>query len=345
MTGVMAHGIRNWYRTVTGTLRGRPWRPQPAKSSEVLAPEQCPILHLDGFPDVPVLQPGLPFYIDLLARRQGFAFVKRTHGFWDALVFLSESVPAIRARVAHGKTVTARMVRLALDDEDIVASIERRAEVGIPGGANFLNHFRNHFYTELIEDLQCPLAVPGYIEANSFEGYPNSHNAMNPAAKLRQVYHSFHTSGRPAHDALVWKQAALDGGFWQVVEAIRDVPVVLVGPSHLRTLGHHLGLSEFHHIEIPPAGAPAVRDDLLHRCSEVLGRVSSNGRPAAVFYQAGGLSFWLIYRLFPSALHTFHLDVGRSLDIWYPEVVGTQPWFETNRQQVVRNMRLQHLFG
>jgi hypothetical protein len=196
----------------------------------------------------------------------------------------------------------------------------------------------------LIEDLQSPLDLPAYIEGNSFEGFPHAHNALNPAEELRAVYRSFHTSGRRMHDAMVWKQSIIDGTFWLVVDAIRDLPVILVGPPHLSDLGRHLNLGGMDHIEIPPAGAPLGRHALLKRCITALLRASGGRRPPVILYQAGSLSYWLIYRLFPRAPHSFHLDLGRCLDVWYPEVGGRQPWFMENQDRIVSNTRLGHIY-
>jgi hypothetical protein len=304
-----------------------------------MAPRSCPIFHLEGFADVPVLKPGLSFYLDLLDRSRGFAFVKRTHGFWDGLVFLGEEDPEIAETMARGEPVEAARVRASLSDRERVEILERRS--------GYIAHFRDQFYSELVEDLQAPLAYPAYIEANSFRGYPNSdaRPAHNPVESLRRAYRSFHTSGRRAHDALVWKQAILDGTFWRFVEMIGDRPVLVIGPAHLSTLGRHLGLDEFHHITIPIAGAPTERHALFERCSMVLRQISERGRPAVVLYQAGALAFWLIYRLYALMPTTTHLDLGRCLDVWYPDVVGGQPWFVQNRGLLIERMRLNHLYS
>jgi hypothetical protein len=344
MSVIVTRDRRGLYRNLIGTLGGGSSANGLGGVAQVFSLVDCPVFQLEGFPDVPVLQPGLQFYLDLLRQRQGFAFVKRTHGFWDGLVFLCDSVPELGDRVARGKKVTAKMVARALNDAAVLDLVEERCKVGIPGGSNFVNHFRGHFYTELVEDLQNPLPLPGYVEANSFEGYPNAHNSFNACTKLRDVYHSFQTSGRLAHDALVWKQAILDGTFSEVVDAIRDLPVVLVGPPHLSALVQHLSLREFHHVVIPLVGAPGDRHAVLRRCQDVLGNASSPGRPPVVLYQAGALAFWLIYRLFASAHHTIHLDLGRCLDVWCPEVVRAQPWFAVNSQRIIANMHLESLF-
>jgi hypothetical protein len=286
---------------------------------------------------VTVLQPGFPFYLDLLARGEGFAFVKRTHGFWDGLVYLREAVPEIDARVGRGEPVTSKMVRVALSDANVVEALEQRSR--------YDEHYRDHFWTELVEDLQNPHREPLYIEANSFRGYPNSpFPALNPVAELRAVYRSFHTSRRPAHDAQVWKQAILDGTFRQVVEILRGMSVILVGPAHLSALEGHFGLREFRHIVIPLSGAPRERRALLRRCTAVLREAWRGRRPTAVLYQAGALAYWLIYRLFSVAPDAFHLDLGRCLDVWFPEVVGAQPWFVQNGDRIIANMRLEHLY-
>lgn len=340
MESVIRPRLTGWYRAVTGVVRSIARRhEQPVEVGDVLAPPSAPIGFLEGFPDVPVLQPGLKFYLDLIERREGFAFVKRTHGFWDGLVFLSDCAPEIGARVDRGEAVEAARVRAALDDVNIVESTERRSY--------YYNHFRDHYYTELVEDLQRPLALPAYIEATAFRGYPNCNGrlAYHPVERLRGVHHSFHTSGRRAHDALVWKQAILDGSFSHVVKAIARMPVLLVGPPHLSSIGHHLGLREFYHVVIPLSGAPGERLSVLGRCTDTLERITEGGRPGVVLYQAGTLAFWLIYRLFSLRPRSFHLDLGRCLDVWFPEVGGHQPWFVQNRERIIANMRLEHLYS
>jgi hypothetical protein len=308
-----------------------------ADGATVLGPRACPVFHLEGFSDVTVLQPGLRFYLRLLDRGEGFAFVKRTHGFWDGLVYLREAVPEIDARVGRVEPVTSEMVRTALSNAECVEHLEQRSR--------FAEHFRDHFWTELVEDLQHPHRSPAYIEATSFRGYPNSpYPAHNPVDRLRDVYRSFHTSGRGEHDAQVWKHSILDGTFRHVVKRLRGMAVVIIGPEHLSGLEGHLGLRSFHHVVIPISGAPRERRALLQRCDAVMKVASRSRRPTAVLYQAGALAFWLIYRLFPAYPKAFHLDLGRCLDVWFPEVVSEQPWFIQNREQIIPNLRLEHLY-
>jgi hypothetical protein len=344
MSVIGNYNLQSWFRRLIGPQGGGLPSSARRRVPQPLAPVNCPAIPLEGFDDVLVLQPGLDFYVDLMRRRQGFAFVKRTHGFWDGLVFLCDSVPELGECIAQGRKVSVGMVRRALGDADVLNSVEEKCKIGIAGGANFVNHFRGHFYTELVADLQNPLRIPGYIEANSFEGYPNSHNSLNPCGKLRAVYHCFQTSGRLAHDALVWKQAIFDGTFVRVVEAIAGLPVVLIGPAHLGVLEEHLRLRQFHHVEIPLVGAPGGRFRILRDAQEVLDSAARKGRPAVVLYQAGALAFWLIYRLFGTNPRTIHLDLGRCLDVWCPEVVRSQPWFAENSQRIIENMNLQSLF-
>ena len=67
--------------------------------------------------------------------------------------------------------------------------------------------------------------------------------------------------------------------------------------------------------------------------------------PKVLMFQAGSLSWWLIYRLFPDLKNTFFVDVGRPLDIWYPDVVGKQPWFRHNKDFLLQKMGLEGLFA
>lgn len=337
MQSVVKSRMGSWYRTIASALAAsRPF--DRGRVVDVLAPDPCPVFHLEGFADVPVLQPGLSFYLDLVRNDRGFAFVKRTHGFWDGLVFLCDVVPELQARVTRGETIDAAFIRQLFSDDNLVKAVEARS--------GFKNHFDDHFYSELVEDLQSPLAMPSYIEATSFRGYPNSdaRPALCPVERLRQVFHAFHSSGRQTHDALVWKQAILDGTYWQFVEAIRERSVLLVGPQHLAPLGQYLSLPHFDHIVIPISGAMLKRREILKQCRLALADLSRRGRPTVVLYQAGFLVFWLIYRLFPSAPRSIHLDLGRCLDVWFPEIIEHQPWFVQNSQAIITNMHLEAIY-
>jgi hypothetical protein len=102
---------------------------------------------------------------------------------------------------------------------------------------------------------------------------------------------------------------------------------------------------DFHHIPTPLVGAPGERFSILRDAREILKHASVDGRPAVVLYQAGALAFWLIYRLFKEDPRTIHLDLGRCLDVWCPDVVRAQPWFADNSQRIIENMNLQSLFS
>ena len=56
-------------------------------------PAILPVANVEGFEDVRGQQPGLSFYLDRLRTRSPYAFLKRTHGFWDRLVDLLEILP------------------------------------------------------------------------------------------------------------------------------------------------------------------------------------------------------------------------------------------------------------
>ena len=68
------------------------------------------------------------------------------------------------------------------------------------------------------------------------------------------------------------------------------------------------------------------RREILERCRRALRDISGKGRPTVVLYQAGFIVFWLIYRLFPRFRDSVHLDLGRCLDVWCPDIVEHQPW-------------------
>src|SRR3989304_10081968 len=65
---------------------------------------------LEGFDDIEVLQPGIQYYIELIKSCHYFAFVKRTHGFWDLLVDLMDVEKHVKADNHFGRMNWIRRV-------------------------------------------------------------------------------------------------------------------------------------------------------------------------------------------------------------------------------------------
>lgn len=275
-------------------------------------------------------RPGFEHYLALAREGREFAFLRRTHGFWDRLVDASDLVPEVRAAVT-----AARMGGPAVDERVFDGlSAEQKHELQ---KRNWVKGFweSEGYAAELIHDLQHPHRDEGYIEAVQF--CPGMHSVR----RLREVYGAFHTSGVVFHDALVWRRAVMDGHFAELFEALRADRVVVVGPPEKASLGELVGLPTFEHVEIHPNRAFASRHETLNRV-----RAAVRRRPAstAVLFEAASLASWLIHRLWEDGRPRVMLDIGRALDIWYPETIRRQDWFKRSGGRMVRNMGVEDLY-
>lgn len=294
-------------------------------------------LLLEGISDIKLSRPGIEFYVRRIVQGQPFAFVKRTHGIWDNLAMLLE-----RAGIHGSKPETPA------DTDRIHRAMKKMAEEQVSRKRQLWVY---HFLNDLLEDLQNVVSGGAFYEAISFRGYPRDgpHRAgadsERTLSELAAAVLAFCNKQPQWHDALVWKEAVLCGTFHRLLESLRQVRVLLIGPAHLNGLGKILEPKAFHHLKIRTVGAIYDREVILKQALRLIKRFVHEARssdlPTVVVFQAGALAHWLIYRLYRRAPGTFYLDLGRVLDIWFPSVVKSQPWFARNRQTIVRNMGLE----
>ena len=303
------------------------------------------VKHLEGFADLPVLSPGLAWYVDRLREGRWFAVLKRTHGFWDRLADLTEVSPRFRALVTEA-------VRRNDDEFPSVADIE--SALGLDAATirelenrkRYKRYWEGEFPLEMLADLRNPHLDEGWIEANALRGFTHSKDkpAHHSADLLREVVLAFQSRKIRYHDALVFKDATLTGEMLTMFEPMRAMPVVCVGPGHLAGLGKALGFPRYTHVEIHPTEAIGHRDETLARLRAILAAEPLRSAPKTVLFQAGSLSWWLMHRVWRESARTHFVDLGRVLDLWFPDVVSIQPWFRTDRDAIVRNMGLAKLY-
>ena len=296
---------------------------------------------LEGFGDLPTLRYPLTWYADRLRAGQPFTFVKRTHAFWDRLLNLCEEskqfadlmAEAYRRRSADFPPWPALERAMRID---------RRTERHLEGLRRYKKFWDRGFVVDLVRELRSPPDAEGWIEAMALRGYTKAveRPAFHEPAPLREILLALAPQTRPWHYALVFKDAAVTGELLTITEAIRPFPVVAVGPAHIGGLGAALGLPRFRHVAIHESEAIADRKKVLKALRAVLSSADHRGEPVVVLLQAGTLAWWLEYRIFPDFPRATMLDLGRTLDLWTPEVIETQPWFKFDREAIVRNMRL-----
>lgn len=304
---------------------------------------------LEGLDDIKILQPGIRYYTELIRNNNFFAFVKRTHGFWDLLVEIrkletkhyEESSRSVWLKRLFDRLMRADAVRRkkALDESLNKLEVE-----------DVVKHlWESTFINDLLHDLQNPHQSNYYFEAISFRGFSNSGgtpektDSRYPIKKLREAVLAYCPNQPKWHDALVWKDAVFSGELKDFFDLLKRTRVIIVGPSHLKTLGGILGYENFHHISIrPPTEGIKYREQTLDSIMELLHKTTDTS--TACIFQAGALAYWLIYRLFSKIPNTFFLDVGRVLDIWYPDIVSKQHWFVKNRELIITKMELEKFY-
>lgn len=304
-----------------------------------------PVRHLEGFQDLPVVAPGLRWYVDRLREGRWFAVLKRTHGFWDRLADLAEVSPRFRALVEEAvrrddDAFPARAdIELALGlDADTVRELENRKR--------YKGYWYGQFPLDMLADLRNPPESEGWIEANALRGFTNSKDkpAHHSAAQLRDVVLAFRSRRLTYHDALVFKDTTITGELLTLFEPMRTMPVICVGPAHLAGLGRALSFPRYTHVDIHPTEAITHRDRTLAQLRALLSAEPLASEPKVVLFQAGSLSWWLMHRTWPQARRAHFVDLGRTLDLWFPDVVKMQPWFRADRDAIVRNMGLSKLY-
>lgn len=304
-----------------------------------------PVAKLEGFDDVTVVRPGIDWYVARIREGRPFAIAKRTHGFWDRVVDLSdfhapfgELCAEARRRDDDAFPSAADLARVLRFDEATARRLEMRKR--------FKGFWEGAFACELLTELRDPPRDERWIEANAFRGYSRSDAkpALHDVGRLREVFLALRSRRTTYHDALVFKDGIVDGGFLRVLDALRALPSVLVGPPHLARFARLAGLPRMEHLEIHPTEAIRSREKLAAACLKAVRR-RPRGGPFVVMFQAGSLSWWLMRRVFAEAPDVFLLDVGRTLDVWFPEIVADQPWFRIDRASIVKSMRIEALHG
>src|SRR6185503_19563810 len=94
----------------------------------------------------------------------------------------------------------------------------------------FKGFWEGRFAIELLVELRAPHRDPRWIEGNAFRGYSHSdaRPALHDVARLRDVFLALRSRRLAYHDALVFKDGIVDGGFLRVVDALRPMRSVLV---------------------------------------------------------------------------------------------------------------------
>lgn len=232
-------------------------------------------------------------YAELLRRREPFAYAKINHGFWERLI-----------REAERRTKGAD---LPID----------------PFDAELLGMLKNLPHADPPIDFGAgPLAWPG---SEGIGGYPRL-----PVARVQAQIDACVPVEAQTADPLIWRSSLSDGGFIEVVEALRGRDVVVVGPDWTETFGAFARLTRCRHVCIHATQAKAGREDLAQR---LVAEHQPETDPVYLI-QAGSLSAWLVIRLAPLLPKASFLDLGTTLDLCNLTKTSRWLWARVDRHAV-----------
>jgi hypothetical protein len=257
--------------------------------------------------DVRVIRPPVAYFAERIREGRRFSFTKINHGHWEKVLAL------------RGDPAVARF-----------GALRRRAGV-------FLDHGLGDDLDEMLgrlgdrgEDFMFGVSHLSYRGQERIDGY-----RIDPHAVVALIEESL-PPGYVGFDGTIWKDASITGEILELYEALKALPVLVIGPKHLADLGSRLGLGRFAHVATHLDRERTRRKRTLGKALRALARFGEG--PCVVLVQSGVVAAWFVDRLHDRAPSAFVLDMGRSLDVWFPDVVTTQPWWKRFHPELRRNL-------
>ncbi len=123
--------------------------------------------------------------------------------------------------------------------------------------------------------------------------------------------------GYPFFDAMIWKLYAYNNSIWNLFKAIKDHPIVLVGPAHYKNFDQLANLSDYHHIEIHGSKASLDRELIMQTVIQKHRALSGKQKPPVYLFVAGSISVYWVYHLHQKLTRKYLIDVGQALNFLF----------------------------
>ncbi|KPL52451.1 hypothetical protein ABB55_09630 [Prosthecomicrobium hirschii] len=247
-------------------------------------------------------------YAALIRERTPFHYAKVNHGFWERLVRLGDH-RALRGAVRFDALSEDQQA----DDQRFLAELKALL-AGLPAA------------DPAIDFGAGPYAWP---DSDRDSGSP-----ALPLADIEAMIASMVPAAALTADPLVWRNAVYDGSFAGFVEALRDRPLVVVGPSWLEHFGAFARVPDCRFV---PISATAAIDE---RGSILAGLEADHVAAKAPVYliQAGYFSAWLVPHLARRLPGATVVDIGTSLDLCCIPKLDQWNWARQRRLDVARTL-------
>jgi len=258
-----------------------------------------------------VIRPPIGYFAGRIRDGRRFSFTKINHGHWEKILALRDDPSVAGFRALKERAGIFLDHGLGEDLDDMLSRLPERGE-----------------------DFMFGVSHVSYRGQERIDGY-----RIDPDAVVAVIEENL-PPGYVPFDGTVWKDASITGEILELYEAVRALPVLAIGPKHLAGLGARLGFDPFAHVATHIDRERARRQRTLGRALKALGRFGD--RPCIVLVQTGSVAPWFVDRLHDRVPSAFLLDMGRALDVWFPEVVTTQPWWRRFHPELQRNLGLDY---
>lgn len=276
-----------------------------------------------------LLNPSPDVILSRIAEDRPFCFARLPHGFWDDFSACRRLATRLRndarCRFLNGDEVFNLSTRL-LGCSRTFSS----------------NQVYESFFSEIEADLLDNPRDEAFWTAISLKGIPTFDGGLygfdeEDVKDRAELLACFFRSADKLYDAMLWKRWALTGDMAKFPEAVRDHPVIVVGPPQFRSLGAKWRLSTFCHVEIPPDFSHLLRQRILTSVAQAIESLlgaRGDKKPIVLFQCSGELSYWFMRRLRPRYGDAFYIDIGQALDLWHwqPDAVWARIYGDAIRE-------------
>ena len=280
-----------------------------------------------------VQNPRCETLLEMVAAGGGVAFAKRTHGIWDHLSLLATG----GWQAENWRRCDQMIFKQEMTPEPLVTR-ERLEYI------DYLN--------ELLSDVVNPPADPRWLETISLDLDYLTKKLHQPAFWLRvgtdprlldywqweysyaDLIQRYGLAEREFHFAQTLTQGVASLALLELPAIARSRHVVVVAPGKVQDLPRRWGLDREHFTFIPSPAWPDRRPDgslfsdpvlpalQTHRIrGDLLASLKAveSKRPLLYLLELGTCAQWLIARLFRDRPTASYVDMGRTLELWFPD--------------------------
>lgn len=232
---------------------------------------------------------NISHFYELVQNNKKFSFTKINHGFWDRIIDKRKSKSEF------------------FFNKDVYQKIYIRTKFRLP---------KKYFYFGV--DVGGH-EILGYKDLKSTRIKSIISVDQDRVKKIKNIIKKFLPPEYLPYNGHIFRHSAIDNTLIDFLSLFKNYDVITVGHHRLKSLNTLFQFRSFNHITIHSTQAWKTKDRVQ---SILFNKIKSLDNPV-VFLQGAYVATYLIFNLHGEATL---LDMGRALDVFYPEV-NTQSWF------------------